>query len=119
MGMVSSLYSSMSSSPNFGPLLKLIVTMISDKEMLKKYPLNDLQMKMIRSPTILKMLTDPEYAQDGIDFSEILNSMCDGDIVLTEQMGESYLKALQKSYSSISPALRKIRKFLQIDDKLK
>jgi len=64
------------SQPNFAALLKLIALMISDKNLLQKYPLDDIDKKIVSSPDILKMMMDPGDSAGDIDLSGVLTAMC-------------------------------------------
>jgi len=98
-----SVYATM--KPNFAPLLKLIAIMTSDKEMIEKYPLSDLDKQIVRSPAIFKMMTDPGDGAGDIDFTGVLTAMCTGDEALSEQLAESYLKNLQRGMLSTKRAI--------------
>ena len=84
MGQTSSLYSSFNTQPNFAPILKLLVIMITDDAMLEKYPLDDVQKAIVRSPSIMKMMMDPGDSAGDSDFSVILNGMAKNDVKISE-----------------------------------
>jgi hypothetical protein len=44
------------SSPNFSPFIKLVTRMISDQELVAKYPLSDMEKKMFLHHDLLKVM---------------------------------------------------------------
>ena len=75
MGSTSQIYGSLSLKPNFGCLLKLLVIMVGEQDMIEKYPLTDVQKKMVESPSIMSMMMEPGDSSDDTDFSDVLNKM--------------------------------------------
>lgn len=58
--------------------------------MLQRFPLKDVQKKMIQSPEILKMLMNPEGSDDS-DYSDVLHSMAKDKEDISKQIIENLL----------------------------
>jgi len=86
--------------------------MISDDAMLEKYPLDDVQKSIVRSPSIMKMMMEPGDSAGDTDFGVILNGMAKNDASISGQMAEAYLKGCSKGTVSSLKSLQKIEKFL-------
>lgn len=106
-------------SPNFGPILKTIIYMISDQELMAKYPLNELNQAIVSHKDILQKMVEPGEGSKE-DFTEILTGMAKNNRKISKKMAKAYLKSCSKtSLESISKALNQVRQFLKIDDDLK
>ena len=125
-------------SPNFSSLLKTVILMISDKAMLAKYPLDELNSAVVAHKDILQKMIEPgesssSYsstgygysstaapAKDNADFTDILLTMAHENEKVSKKMAKAYLRAANKTgIDSLQSSLKKIRKFLSIQDSLK
>ena len=101
--------------PSFGPLMGTITTMMTDKEMIKKYPLSENSKKILESKHILSMLMSPEN-----NFTSMLNSMCVNNYQLTKKMAKVYVKNFNRqNIEQMDSSLRELQTFMLIDDSLK
>lgn len=83
-------------SPNMGKVLASIIIMISDKAMMAKYPLNELDQAIVAHKDILAKMIDPgDGATD--DFSELLIDMAKDSVKISKKMAKVYLKGLAKT----------------------
>lgn len=106
-------------SPNFGSILKTIIYMISDTELMAKYPLNEQNQAIVSHKDILQKMIEPgEGSKD--DFTDILTGMAKNNRKISKKMAKTYLKSCSKtSLDAISKALNQVRQFLKIEDDLK
>lgn len=106
-------------NPNLGKILATIIIMISDKTMMAKYPLEELDQAIVSHKDILAKMIDPGDGSN-VDFSELLTSMAVDNAKISKKMAKTYLKGLAKTQNeALATALRQIRSFLKIDDTLK
>lgn len=83
-------------SPNLGKILATIIIMISDKAMMAKYPLNELDQAIVSHKDILTKMIDPGDSAN-VDFSELLNDMAFDNAKVSKKMAKSYLKGIAKA----------------------
>ena len=101
--------------PNFSPLMGTITTMMTDKEMIKQFPLSDNSKKILESKHILSLLMSSEN-----NFTSMLNSMCVNNYQLTKKMAKVYVKNFNRmGGDQLDSSLRELQTFMLIDDKLK
>ena len=77
--------------PNFSPLMGVITTMMTDKELIAKYPLSENAEKILANKVILSMLMNPEN-----DFTGMLSLMCKDNLKLTKKMAKVHIKNFNK-----------------------
>ena len=70
--------------------------MISDKAMMAKYPLNELDQAIVSHKDILTKMIDPGDSAN-VDFSELLNDMAFDNAKVSKKMAKSYLKGIAKA----------------------
>lgn len=103
-------------SPNFASLLKTIIVMVSDKTMLERYPLDELQQAVVSHKDILQKMIEPG---DG-DFSDVLTEMARDNVKISKKMAKTYLKSVSKTTTDqLNQSLVNIAAFLRIKDSLK
>ena len=103
-------------SPNFASLLKTIIVMVSDKTMLERYPLDELQQAVVSHKDILQKMIEPG---DG-DFSDVLTEMARDNVKISKKMAKTYLKSVSKTTTDqLNQTLVNIAAFLRIKDSLK
>ena len=97
MGSSSQIYGSLLLKPNFGSLLKLLVIMVGEQDLIQKYPITEVQKKMVESPSIMSMMMEPGDSSDSTDFSDVLNKMAKDNEDVTKQIAENILKGTSKA----------------------
>jgi len=93
-------------SPNVGKILATIIIMISDKAMMAKYPLDELDQAIVAHKDILAKMIDPG---DGAtcDFSELLIDMAFDNVKISKKMAKAYLKGVAKTQNdALNQALK-------------
>lgn len=83
-------------SPNLGKILATIIIMISDKAMMAKYPLDEMDQAIVSHKEILAKMIDPGEGA-SVDFSDLLKDMAVDNAKITKKMAKSYLKGLCKT----------------------
>lgn len=83
-------------SPNFGPILKTIIYMISDQDMKDKYPLSEKNQAVVSHKEILQKMIEPGEGSKE-DFTDILTGMAKGNRKISKKMAKTYLKAFSKT----------------------
>lgn len=83
-------------NPNFSALLKTIILMISDREMMAKYPLDELNQAVVSHKDILQKMIEPAE-ESGSDFTGVLLGMARDNESVSKKMAKSYLKGVSKS----------------------
>lgn len=106
-------------SPNLGKILATIIIMISDKPMMTKYPLNELDQAIVSHKDILNKMIDPGDSAN-VDFSDLLNDMAFDNAKVSKKMAKSYLKGVAKAQNDVMiKTAKQIIRFLKIDDTLR
>jgi hypothetical protein len=106
------------SSPNFGPLIKLLTRMISHERLLQQYPLNDLEKKMFLHIDLLKVMLGGNGSSK--QFGQCLANMCKGNEKLSRKVSKVFIKAFNNSNSeNLRNYLKALKPFLRIDDDFK
>ena len=107
-------------SPNFSAILKLIIIMVSSKELSAKYPLNENDQTIVSHKDILQKMIEPGEGANATDFGDVLVNMARDNTKISKKMARSYLKSVNKTgIESLMGALTQIKEFLKIDDSLK
>jgi len=107
-------------SPNFSSILKTIIVMVSDKELLAKYPLDAKNQYVVSHKDILQKMIEPGEGANACDFNDILLDMARDDAKTSKKMAKAYLKGVNKTgVEALQQSLRQIQQFLRIDDSLK
>lgn len=103
-------------SPNFSSILKLIIIMISERDLMDKYPLEEKDQAIVSHKDILQKMIEPGEGANA-DFSDVLFNMAKDNLKVSKKMAQSYLKGVNKtSIEALTMALKQIREFLKIDD---
>lgn len=105
-------------NPNLGSVLKTIILMISDREMVQKYPLDEKNQAVVAHKDILQKMIEP--SDPSSDFSDVLFNMAHDNEKVSKKLAKAYLKGVNKTVvEQLSMALKQIRLFLKIDDSLR
>ena len=100
--------------PNFSPIMGVITTMMTDKEMIAKYPLSENAQKILESKEILSMLMNPEN-----DFTGMLAGMCKDNYKLSKKMAKVHIKNINKQNQDVlENSLKSLKSFMLIKDSL-
>lgn len=106
-------------SPNFSALLKTIILMISDRDLMAKYPLDEKNQAVVAHKDILARMIEPGEGASG-DFSDVLVGMAFDNVKVSKKMAKAYLKGVNKTgIEALVCSLKQIRSFLKINDSLK
>lgn len=82
-------------TPNFTPLMKLLIKMITNTELLEKYPLKELEKKMFLHNDMLKVMLGSNSGSK--EFGECLANMCQDNFKLSQKVSKVFLKAIKNS----------------------
>ena len=93
-------------SPNLSAALKTIIIMISQKDMMEKYPLDEKNSEIVSHKDILQKMIEPGEGANQSDFSDILLDMAKDNAKISKKMAKSYLKNVNKTgIESLNKAL--------------
>ena len=71
--------------------------MVGEQDLIQKYPITEVQKKMVESPSIMSMMMEPGDSSDSTDFSDVLNKMAKDNEDVTKQIAENILKGTSKA----------------------
>jgi len=92
---------------------------MSDQEMQEKYPLSDIENKMLADQTVLNELLSS--ADDNKHFVSCLTSMCKNNEQLSKKIAKVFLKQITSTSldSKVAKYFKMLKKYMKIDDELK
>lgn len=104
-------------SPNFTPIIKLVTKMITNHDLLEKYPLTEVEKQMFLHHDLLKvMLGSPGSKQ----FGHCLASMCKENPKMSQKVSKVFIKAINNSnFDNVKSYLKALKPFLKMEDSLK
>ena len=106
-------------SPNFTPLVKILIRILTSPTLLEAYPLTDLEKKMFLHAELLKVLLVSNKA-GGKQFGECLANMCKDNMKLSIKVSKIFIKAIGAStYDNVKNYLNALKPFLRVNDSLK
>jgi hypothetical protein len=107
------------SHPDFGSLNRLLTAMITDPELAARYPMSEIETRMILHPDLLKTMLGS--ASGSKEFGVCLANMCLDDAKLSRKVAKVFLRAIDSHATSESAKgyLKALKPFLRADDSLK
>lgn len=106
------------SSPNFGCLIKLVTTMITNERLMTEYPLNDMEKKLFLHQDLLKVMLGA--SQGSKQFGECLANMCRDNVQLSKKVSKVFVRAINSSnFDNVKFFLKALKPFIKIEDSLK
>lgn len=104
--------------PNFSSLIKIITKMISTDALIDKYPLSDVEKKMLLHQDLLKVMLGS--ASGSKQFGHCLANMCKDNLKLTKKVSKVFIKAINGSnFDNVKSYLAALKPFLKNEDSLK
>lgn len=92
--------------------------MISNKEMIQKYPLTELEQKMFLHNELLKIMLGS--SQGSKQFGVCLANMCKDNIKMSKKVSKVFIKAINNSnFDNVKNYLMALKPFLKLNDSLK
>ena len=106
------------SSPNFTPLIRILTQIMSTEALLQKYPLNEVEKKMLLHVDLLKgMLSSP---QTGKKYGACLANMCRDNVKLSQKVSKVFIKSINNAnFDNVKFYLSALKPFLKLEDSLK
>ena len=106
------------STPNFTPIIRLIIKMVSHERLTQRYPLTDLEKKMFLHIDLLKVMLGANGFSKEV--GQCLSNMCKGNQKVSQKVSKVFIKAFNGSTSgNFQNYLKALKPFLRIDDDLK
>ncbi len=103
--------------PNFGPLIKLLIKILTNQKLLEEYPLNDIEKKMFLNADLLKVMLT---SAGGKQFGECLANMCKDNMKMSQKVAKVFMKTINTSnYDNVKGNLSALKPFLRLNDSLK
>jgi len=104
--------------PDFSGIIGLITSLITDKELLEKYPMSDLVKEMILRDDLLKTMLSSATASK--QFGQCLAKMCKDNVKLTRKVTKVFLRSIERApHDTMKGYLKALKPFLMADDSLK
>jgi|LauGreDrversion4_2_1035121.scaffolds.fasta_scaffold35453_3 hypothetical protein len=106
------------SSPNFTQIIKLLTKILTNNDLLSKYPLSDIEKKMFLNGDLLKVMLSSQSG--GKQFGECLANMCRDNLKLSQKVSKVFIKSInQSNYDNIKNYLTALKPFIKMEDSLK
>lgn len=108
------------SQPNFGTLITVCTTMLSQAELTKKYPPTEACKQMSFNKTIINQLLDDNSNSKA--YKQKLESLCKGNFEMSRKVAKILYKKMNDSHNFVEKvieAVKSIKLFLTIDDDFK
>lgn len=104
--------------PNFSPLVKLVSSLVTQDDLMAKYPLTDLEKKMLLHSDLLKVMLGS--AQGGKQFGRCLANMCRDNVKLSKKVSKVFIKAINSSnFENVKYYLIALKPFIKLNDSIK
>ncbi len=105
-------------SPNFTPVIKLVTKMISNEELLAKYPLSEVEQRMLLHQDLLKVMLGSSTGSKP--FGLCLANMCRDNVKISQKVSKVFIKAINNSnFDNVKSYLKALKPFLKMNDSLK
>jgi hypothetical protein len=106
------------SNPNFSSVLKIIIRMINDTELLQKYPLTEMEKKLLLQHDLLKVMLAQNTGSK--QFGQCLANLCRNNLKYSKKVSKIFIKVINGSaYDNVKNYLKALKPFLRMDDDLK
>lgn len=104
--------------PDFSSVIKLMTAMITDNDLLAKYPMTDIEKEMILHQDLLKTLLGSATASK--QFGQCVANMCKDNAKLTKKVAKVFLSSIEQAHvDTVKGYLKALKPFLRADDSLK
>ena len=99
------------SHPELGNVIKLICSLITDDELLTKYPMTTIEKEMILHNDLLKTMLGSASA--GKHFGRCLANMCKDNVKLSKKVSKVFLRSIEQAHiDSVGGYLKALKPFL-------
>ncbi len=108
-------------APNFTPIVKILIKILTSPELLERYPLSELEKKMFLHAELLKTLLVSNKS-GGKAFGQCLANMCKDNMKLSIKVSKIFIKSIAASshlQDNVKNYLAALKPFLRMDDSLK
>jgi len=82
--------------PDFSGIIRLMTNMITDEELLAKYPMADIEKEMILRDDLLKTMLGSATASK--QFGQCLANMCRDNVKLTKKVSKVFLRSIEQAH---------------------
>lgn len=104
--------------PNFTPLIKLLTKVLTDSDIINKYPLNEVEKKMFLHADLLKVMLSSSVAVK--QFGQCLANMCRDNAKISMKVSKVFVKAISNSnFDNVKSYLSALKPFVRLDDSLR
>lgn len=104
--------------PNFTPIVKLLSKIMTDSDLLARYPLNDLEKKLFLHADLLKVMLGSNAG--GKQFGNCLASMCRDNVKMSRKVAKVFLKSISSAtYENVKSYLTALKPFMRLEDSLR
>lgn len=107
--------------PNFTPIVKILIKILTTPVLLQKYPLSEQEKKMFLHAELLKTLLTSNK-QGGKPFGQCLANMSKDNYKLSLKVSKIFIKSISASshlQDNVKNYLAALKPFLRMDDSLK
>jgi len=104
--------------PDFSSIIKLMTAMITDEELLARYPLSDVEKQMLLHQDLLKTMLGSAGASK--QFGQCLANMCRDNVRLSKKVSKVFVRSIEQPHlETVKGYLKALKPFLRSDDSLK
>ena len=104
--------------PDFSSVIKLMTALITDEELLAKFPLSVVEKDMILHQDLLKTMLGS--ATVSKQFGQCLANMCKDNAKLSKKVTKVFLRSIEQAHlDAVKGYLKALKPFLRSDDSLK
>lgn len=104
--------------PDFSSVIKLMTALITDGELLAKYPMSEVEKQMILHHDLLKTMLGSATASK--QFGQCLANMCKDNAKLSKKVSKVFLRSIEQAQlDTVKGYLKALKPFLRSDDSLK
>ena len=82
--------------PDFSGIIKLMTNMITDEELLAKYPMTEVEKQMILHHDLLKTMLGSATASK--QFGQCLANMCRDNVKLSKKVSKVFLRSIEQAH---------------------
>jgi len=104
--------------PDFSSVVKLMASMITDEDLLARYPMTAIEKEMLLHQDLLKTMLGS--ATGSKQFGQCAANMCRDDAKLTKKVAKVFLSSIEQAQAdTVKGYLKALKPFLLADDSLK
>ena len=106
------------SNPNFSALIKIMTRVITDENLMERFPMSELEKKMFLQHDLLKVMLGS--SQGSKQFGKCLANMCRDNFKLSKKVGKVFIRSIDNSnYDTVKNYLTALKPYLRMEDSLK